>query len=234
MLFIFTSLFRICDPKAMVRRFAIPNDQPQSITSLFLPQKTINSLSSKKNRYLLTDKPGNNMMHYIKHILLSLSLFAALSVKAQQGPSHMEGELEWYTDLLTANDLSKAQHKPVFAFFTGSDWCGWCRKLHIEVFEKPEFIKWAKKYVILLELDFPHSKPLPQPLAEQNNSLQQAFQVRGYPTVWLFFMNKNADSATYGISPLGSLGYPTGAVQGKEELKFLSDANALLAKVTAK
>ncbi len=171
-------------------------------------------------------------MNYVKYILLALLLFAAPYLKAQLPTSHIEGELEWYTDLIKANDLSKTQHKPVFAFFTGSDWCGWCRKLRMEVFDKPEFITWAKKNVILLELDFPRAKPMSQELQQQNGSLQQAFQVRGYPTVWLFYMNKNSDSATYSINPLGSLGYPSGAIQGKEELKFLQEANALLAKDT--
>jgi len=173
-------------------------------------------------------------MNYLKHILFALVILAPSCLKAQLPASHKEGELEWYTDLLKANDISKAKHKPVFAFFTGSDWCGWCRKLHMEVFEKPEFVKWAKKNVVLLELDFPRAKTLAPELVQQNSSLQQAFQVRGYPTVWLFFMNKNTDSATYAINPLGSLGYPAGAEKGKEEVKFLEEANALLAKMPAK
>ena len=59
--------------------------------------------------------------------------------------------------------------------------------------------------------------------------LQQAFKVSGYPTVWLFYVNE--DSADKGISlaALGSLGYPQGAEVGKEEVKFLSNADAILA-----
>ena len=98
-----------------------------------------------------------------------------------------------------------------------------------EVFAKPEFIKWARKNVILLELDFPRQKQLPPVLAQQNNSLQQAFKVSGFPTVWMFFMEKDKVTNKMDISPLGSLGYPGDAIPGKEEVKFLSNANKILA-----
>ena len=141
-----------------------------------------------------------------------------------------KNKLVWYTDLMEAQTQSKATHKPIFAFFTGSDWCGWCHKLQNEVFSKPKFIKWAQDKVILLELDFPRTKQLPQALAQQNNSLQQAFKVSGYPTVWLFTMEKDPASQNMNISPLGTLGYPSGAIPGKEEDKFLETANGILAQ----
>lgn len=150
-------------------------------------------------------------------------------------PSHSfaQKNLVWHTDLMEAQKISMETHKPIFAFFTGSDWCGWCHKLQNEVFSKSKFIDWADK-VVLLEVDFPRTKQLPTALAQQNNSLQQAFQVRGYPTVWIFYMDKDPASDKMIISPLGSTGYPQGAIPGKEEVKFLADANALLAKATAK
>lgn len=137
--------------------------------------------------------------------------------------------LTWYTDINKAHEVSQKTHKPIFAFFTGSDWCGWCHRLQREVFAKKEFIDWAKKNVVLLELDFPRRKELPKELAEQNMSLQQAFRVQGYPTIWIFTMEKNAEKK-FDIQPLGSLGYPSGAEPGKEEVKFLSNANLILAK----
>ncbi len=144
-------------------------------------------------------------------------------------------KLVWYTNLMEAQEKSKATNKPIFGFFTGSDWCGWCRKLQNEVFSKTAFIKWAQQKVILLELDFPRQKQLPPELAQQNNNLQRAFQVAGFPTVWIFFMAKDDTSANkFNISPLGSLGYPRGAQAGKEEVKFLEEANLILAKNKSK
>src|ERR1700739_4930501 len=145
-----------------------------------------------------------------------------------QVDSAKTNELVWQTDLLKAQELSKASNKPIFAFFTGSDWCGWCIKLQKNVFEKTEFKQWANKNVILLELDFPRRKQLSPELTQQNASLQQTFQVQGYPTVWMFYMTKDKATNKFNISALGSLGYPN-AQSGKEAAEFISKANTILA-----
>lgn len=142
--------------------------------------------------------------------------------------------LTWYTELVKANEAATSANKPIFAFFTGSDWCVWCKKLQADVFSKKEFKDWAEKNVILLELDFPRGKKLAPEIAQQNNELQQLFQVRGYPTIWMFNMVKDVTTGKYNITTLGSLGYPQGATQGKEEVKFLEDGNSLLQKKVVK
>src|SRR4051812_4548295 len=101
-------------------------------------------------------------------ILLTFALFVVVAARGQE----MKNGLEWYTDLNKANEAATKTGKPLFAFFTGSDWCGWCRKLNADVFDKPGFKAWAKKNVVLLEVDFPRRKQLPQELAEQNAGLQ--------------------------------------------------------------
>lgn len=135
--------------------------------------------------------------------------------------------LTWYTDVAQVQQLSEKTKKPVFAFFTGSDWCGWCHRLQAAVFNKAGFKEWAKKNVILLELDYPRNKQLPEKLAKQNAELQQFFQVQGYPTVWMFYIVKDKASGKFNISALGSLGYPR-AEQGKEAEAFLVNANEIL------
>jgi thioredoxin-related protein len=169
----------------------------------------------------------------MKQFILALLLFCYCAPSFAQ---HSEGGLEWQTDLMKAYELSKKSGKPIFGFFTGSDWCGWCHKLQNEVFSKPAFVKWAKEKVILLELDFPRHKQLPPELAQQNQNLQQAFQVGGYPTVWLFFATRDEAKNNLNITPLGSTGYPQGAELGHEEVKFLQNADAIIekAKTTAK
>jgi thioredoxin-related protein len=163
---------------------------------------------------------------------ITLSVFITLSsfLFSQKDSASLKQQLVWHTDIMKANDISTVSRKPIFAFFTGSDWCFWCKKIQKDVFSKPEFIEWAAKNVVLLELDFPRGKALPPELAQQNMNLQQTFGVSGYPTIWMFFMNKNADGQRYDIDRVGSLGYPQGAEPGKEELKFLADGNALLDK----
>ncbi len=165
-----------------------------------------------------------NLIFFLILALGTLSFFPAAVAKDKAS----DDKLVWYTDLAKAQEVSKSTKKPIFAFFTGSDWCGWCHKLERDVFVKAPFIEWAKKNVILLELDFPRNKQLPPDLAQQNQSLQQQFRVQGYPTIWMFFANKDASNKMT-LNPLGSLGYPSEAEKGKEEVKFLQDANAILA-----
>jgi protein disulfide-isomerase len=149
-------------------------------------------------------------------------LFCSFS-KAQT----QSGGLTWYTDLEKAMEISTTTKKPVFGFFTGSDWCGWCHKLQRDVFAKAAFIEWAKKNVVLLELDFPRYKQLPEVLVQQNKNLATQFRVQGYPTVWYFNGSKDK-SGKLNLTPLGSHGYPSGAEKGKEEVRFLADADAIL------
>jgi thiol-disulfide isomerase/thioredoxin len=156
-------------------------------------------------------------------LYMALMLFALNSVLFAQ-----QNKLVWYTNLTEASEVSIKTHKPVFAFFTGSDWCGWCIKLHANVFSKDAFIAWAEKNVVLLELDFPRRKQLPPDLAKQNNDLQQTFQVQGFPTVWIFNPEKDIKANTLKIAALGSLGYPAGAEAGKEEVKFIATANGIM------
>ena len=67
-------------------------------------------------------------------------------------------------------------------------------------------------------------------LQQQNAGLQQAFQVQGYPTIWLFYVVKDTATNNVKLNALGSLGYPSNAVAGKEEVAFLETANSILAK----
>ncbi len=163
------------------------------------------------------------MTPFYKILLTSLVLLLSTGYTYAQ---ETKDGLDWYTDITQIAKISKETNKPVFGFFTGSDWCGWCHKLEADVISKPGFKAWAKKNVILMELDFPRMKQLPEQLAQQNGSLQQFFHVQGYPTVWIF--NITQDSATrFNIIPKGSLGYPAGH-PGKEETAFIHTADSIL------
>ena len=162
------------------------------------------------------------------------SIFYALIIALSfyGNPLHaqeVKNGLTWYTDINKASEISNKLQKPIFAFFTGSDWCGWCHRLEDNVFHKPGFQAWAQKNVILLELDFPRNKKLPDELVSQNAGLQQFFHVQGYPTIWMFYLAMDTTAKKGNITPIGSLMYPE-AQAGKEEEAFLESANALLKK----
>ena len=98
--------------------------------------------------------------------------------------------------------------KPLFFFFTGSDWCGWCVRLQKEVFFKPEFVKWAKENLVLVELDFPRRKKLDEKTRQQNENLRNMFAVRGYPTGW--FVIPEVEGEKINFKRLGAQGYVKG------------------------
>lgn len=118
----------------------------------------------------------------------------------------------WYVNVQKANVESAKTGKPILANFTGSDWCGWCMKLRREVFDTPEFQEWAKKNVVLLELDYPRKKVVPEDIKKQNADLQRAFSIQGYPTLWIFTLS-NTDQGQVTINPYGKLSYIPGGPQ---------------------
>jgi protein disulfide-isomerase len=138
----------------------------------------------------------------MKKILSIIILFISINLYAQ------ETELEWHTDVSKAIKISMENEKPLFFFFTGSDWCGWCIKLQKEVFFKPEFEKWAQDNITLVELDFPKRKKLDTSLQKQNDELRNMFAVRGYPTGWLVIPEVLDKKINF--KKLGKLGYVKG------------------------
>lgn len=103
-----------------------------------------------------------------------LSLGAALAA----------AEPTWLTDLDAAKAQGVKENKPVLVDFTGSDWCPPCKALHKQVFESAEFAAVASQYV-LVELDYPKSKPQSPELKAKNAALSKQFGITGFPTVLL-------------------------------------------------
>ena len=152
-----------------------------------------------------------------KIIFIAFIALFSFSTQAQEG-------LTWHTDMSKATDISIKENKPMFLFFTGSDWCGWCIRLQKEVFNTPEFIKWAKESVVLVELDFPRKNEQTDAVKMQNAQLQQQLQVRGYPTIWFVSAAKTTD-AKVNLNALGSTGYVAGGPE-----KWLAAANQIVKK----
>lgn len=141
-----------------------------------------------------------------KLFLLVFLTIGCFSLNAQSTNYQPENE-GWLLKIDEAYAESERTGKPIMANFTGSDWCGWCKRLTASVFSKPEFKAWAADNVVLLELDYPKRKQLPKDLRDQNAQLQQAFKVTGYPTVWVFNLDKDPTSGQFMIEGLGKTGY---------------------------
>ena len=89
----------------------------------------------------------------------------------------------WQTDLPKALAQAKTEKKMVLIDFTGSDWCPPCKNLHKTVMLSEEFAKFAKENLVLVEIDFPKSKPQTPELKAANKELSAKYAVRGYPTI---------------------------------------------------
>lgn len=122
---------------------------------------------------------------------------------------------EWLTNYKAALARAKKEKKIILADFTGSDWCGWCKKMKREVFSQPAFKSWAKENVVLLELDFPQNSPQSAALKAQNESLMKAFGIEGFPTI--VFMNDRGEG-------VGRMGYERGGAEA-----WVKKAQAVLA-----
>lgn len=123
-----------------------------------------------------------------------LCVFAACNLNAAQDAAAQDvpqGQLQWMTNYRDAAQKAKAEKKPILLFFTGSDWCGWCKKMENEILGTPEFASAAAGKFIFVFLDFPMNKTLPSDITAQNAELKQKYGVTGYPTVILLDSNEN-------------------------------------------
>jgi thioredoxin-related protein len=153
----------------------------------------------------------------------TLSLVGTLALVA---PS-FAGE-GWVADFDEAVKLAKAEKKDLFVDFTGSDWCGWCKRLDSEVFSHEEFLTAAKKHFVLVALDYPRDPAVKAkvPNPNRNKELSDKYDVQGFPTLLLM----TADGEVF-----GQMGYmpggPSAFVPKMEEIvakgkQELADAKA--------
>jgi thioredoxin-related protein len=92
-------------------------------------------------------------------------------------------EFSWLHDYKKAQQEATAANKFLLLDFTGSDWCGWCRKFDKEILSQPQFKDYARENLVLLEVDFPRAKPQSVELRKQNLELARQYQVQGFPTI---------------------------------------------------
>jgi protein disulfide-isomerase len=160
------------------------------------------------------DKKLNKIMSK-KRIILIAFVLSSFAVQAQ--------ELKWETNINKAISVSNKTKKPMLLFFTGSDWCGWCIRLQKEVLKTPEFAAWAKKNVVLVELDYPRKTPQSEVIKAQNAGLQEVFGIQGFPTI--YFATAKVKGGKPSFTGIGSTGYVAGGPTA-----WLAEANDILKK----
>ena len=112
----------------------------------------------------------------MKKLIFLISFLSIGFLSAQE-----KAELNWHTDFEKAQTIAKKEHKPIVLLFTGSDWCPPCMAMHRDLFHNKEFIKLAKKVVLVL-VDFPRRKPMSTEQRMKNSALARKYHQGGVPT----------------------------------------------------
>ena len=87
---------------------------------------------------------------------------------------------------------AKAEGKLVYACFSGSDWCYWCKKLEKEVLSDPLFVAGVMDDYVLVFIDSPENKALLSDRAKaENEKLTKKYGIRGFPTALILDGNGN-------------------------------------------
>lgn len=136
------------------------------------------------------------------HIIASLVAFSPLCGAQVEQPAPgapiAASEINWLTDFDKAKAQAASQSKPLFLYFTGSDWCPWCIEMDKKILSTPEFQQALGQKMIFVKIDFPKKQLLDKHLQEQNEKLAQEYGVNGFPTVILLDPNlKQIDTLHY-------------------------------------
>ena len=122
------------------------------------------------------------MSYDMKKYVITIALLAS-ALAAQATTTTPAG---WTDDYDAALRRAAAENKLVLADFSGSDWCGWCKKLDKEVFDTEEFRKDATNEYILLMVDSPQDQGLLGEKAKiENPKLVEKYKVRGFLRIWM-------------------------------------------------
>src|SRR4051794_41919869 len=88
----------------------------------------------------------------------------------------------WTDNLEKAKAQAKAENKKILLDFTGSDWCGWWKKLDSEVFSQPGVKENGAKKVVLVAGEFPQTFKTGPERKKQNDTLAAEDQNQSNPT----------------------------------------------------
>jgi thioredoxin-related protein len=147
-------------------------------------------------------------------LLIGFLAVPFLAAQDSTAPAPAKAET-WFADFDQAVEAATAQKKDLLVDFTGSDWCGWCIKLHEEVFAHDSFVTGAQQHFVLVALDFPRGPAAKAkvPNAQRNQELAAKYGVQGFPTVLL-------------MTPAGEVFGKTGYAPGGPE-KYLASITTL-------
>lgn len=159
---------------------------------------------------------------FSSYFLFAATLFGVLSMPSAAFCAET-AEVSWTEDFKQATAKAKKEHKPIFLFFTGSDWCPWCKRFDKEIASTTDFKNILGDAFIFVKADFPQSIHQSPGTKEQNEWLKKKYGIKGFPTVVL--LDKD-------LGEIGRMGYESGGGKAFAEKvqKKLQNHQAKLAK----
>ncbi len=119
------------------------------------------------------------------YILLTtlIAAFGSVHCAEAQAETQVVSQINWTTNFDAAKKQAQAESKPMFVYFTGSDWCPWCIKMDSQILSTPEFQQALAQKMIFVKVDFPRKSPQDQATKDQNQKLSNEFGIQGFPSV---------------------------------------------------
>jgi rhodanese-related sulfurtransferase/thioredoxin-related protein len=136
-----------------------------------------------------------NMKHRFIAALIFTTLLAGMAAAAADPQTPLTAQppmtgLTWLTNLPAAQARARAEKKSVLLFFHGSDWCPACVEMQRQVFDSPAFAQYARRALVLVDVDFPDKHKQDEELRRANAALKARFNLspvpdEGFPTIVL-------------------------------------------------
>ena len=152
------------------------------------------------------------MRNLVVAVVFVLGLGAVLLATQKKGKVHQHVSVSptpaaevCLTDYKGAQDQVKSSNKLLLLQFTGSHWCPPCRMLKNQVLATREFVDYASKNFVLVELDFPRAKVLAPEIAQQNQILAQHFGIQVFPSIIILNSDGKKIGELIGYDPRGGL-----------------------------
>lgn len=132
-----------------------------------------------------------------------------------------QNEANWLTSFTNATGQARKEDRLIMAYFRGSDWCDFCKKLDREVLNTDLFVDWATKNVILLDVDFPAEKRQSPAQKKHNDALKDRYSVVKTPT--FVFLDSDGEPITRAGFDTAKLRDHEKKGEPKEFIKYLED-----------
>ena len=116
-------------------------------------------------------------MKFILSLLFLLFTFSFIYADENKENASDKNDKSAFTMAL---EIASKEKKSIMVLFSGIDWCPPCQELDKTIISRKKFGEFAKKYIILVTLDFPREGNSNIP---ENNKLAHEFGIEGFPTM---------------------------------------------------